>query len=289
MEFSIATLLSHFSDNKLVAAKLLERKLGCEDEENVEKLQIILDALELIGILEKERGKYRRVQEDDLVEAKLRCSSKGFCFAIQDEEDAEDIYVRELHLSNAWNGDRVLVKVIKEGTRRRSPEGEVKLILERANPSLLAQVKKEEQEYQAIPLDDRLLFELVLDQNGDNLENAVDHLVHVSVVRYPIGEHPPVGQVTRILGSDAEAAADTDIVCCKHDLSQRFNEEIEKTASELPMTFDPQSGEKRADWRDVLTFTFTEDTQRDSLSFIETAFTLERTEENDIFTEERGD
>ena len=281
MEFSIATLLSHFSDNKLVAAKLLERKLGCEDEENVEKLQIILDALELIGILEKERGKYRRVQEDDLVEAKLRCSSKGFCFAIQDEEDAEDIYVRELHLSNAWNGDRVLVKVIKEGTRRRSPEGEVKLILERANPSLLAQVKKEEQEYQASPLDDRLLFELVLDQNGDNLENAVDHLVHVSVVRYPIGEHPPVGQVTRILGSDAEAAADTDIVCCKHDLSQRFNEEIEKTASELPMTFDPQSGEKRADWRDVLTFTFTEDTQRDSLSFIETAFTLERTEEND--------
>ena len=67
MEFSIATLLSHFSDNKLVAAKLLERNLGCEDEENVEKLQIILDALELIGILEKERGKYRRVQEDDLV------------------------------------------------------------------------------------------------------------------------------------------------------------------------------------------------------------------------------
>ncbi len=281
MEFSIATLLSHFSDNKLVAAKLLERKLGCEDEENVEKLQIILDALELIGILEKERGKYRRVPEDDLVEAKLRCSSKGFCFAIQDEEDAEDIYVRELHLSNAWNGDRVLVKVIKEGTRRRSPEGEVKLILERANPSLLAQVKKEEEQYQAIPLDDRLLFELLLDQNGDNLENAVNHLVHVSVVRYPIGEHPPVGQVTRILGSDAEAAADTDIVCCKHDLSQSFNEEIEQTASELPITFDPQSSEKRADWRDVLTFTFTEDVQRDSLPFIETAFTLERTEDND--------
>ena len=281
MEFSIATLLSHFSDNKLVAAKLLERKLGCEDEESVEKLQIILDALELIGLLEKERGKYRRVPEDDLVEAKLRCSSKGFCFAIQDEEDAEDIYVRELHLSNAWNGDRVLVKVIKEGTRRRSPEGEVKLILERANPSLLAQVKKEEEQYQAIPLDDRLLFELILDQNGGNLEEAVDHLVHVSVVRYPIGEHPPVGQVTRILGSNAEAAADTDIVCCKHDLSQTFSEEIEKAASELPSTFDPQTIEKRADWRDVLTFTLTEDIQRDWPPFIETAFTLEKTEDND--------
>ena len=281
MEFSIATLLSHFSDNKLVAAKLLEKKLGCEDEESVETLQIILDALELVGILEKERGKYRRVQEDDLVEAKLRCSSKGFCFAIQDEEDAEDIYVREVHLSNAWNGDRVLVKVIKEGTRRRSPEGEVKLILERANPSLLAQVKKEEEQYQAIPLDDRLLFELILEQNGRTLEEAVDHLVHVSVVRYPIGEHPPVGQVTRILGSDAEAAADTDIVCCKHDLSQTFSEEVEKAAQELPLTFDPETIEKRADWRDVLTFTLSEEVQRDSLPFIETAFTLEKTEDND--------
>ena len=199
MEFSIATLLSYFSDNKLVAAKHLEKKLGCEDNTSIQQLQAILDTLELVGILEKERGKYRRILEDNLVQAKLRCSSKGFCFAIQDNEDEEDIYVREAHLSNAWNGDRVLVKIIKEGTRRRSPEGEVKLILERSNPSLLAQVKKDNQNYHAIPLDDRLLFELSLAEEGSSLEKAVDHLVHVSVVRYPIGEHPPVGKVTRVL------------------------------------------------------------------------------------------
>lgn len=46
MEFSIATLLSNFTDDKLVAAKFLEKKLGCEDEESIEKLQIILDILE---------------------------------------------------------------------------------------------------------------------------------------------------------------------------------------------------------------------------------------------------
>ena len=74
MEFSIATLLSHFSDDKLIAGKVLEKKLGCEeDEESIEKLQIVLDALERVGILEKERGKYRRVVEENVVEAKLRC------------------------------------------------------------------------------------------------------------------------------------------------------------------------------------------------------------------------
>jgi ribonuclease R len=40
MNFSIATLLSHFVDDKLVAAKILEKKLGCDDEESTEKLLI---------------------------------------------------------------------------------------------------------------------------------------------------------------------------------------------------------------------------------------------------------
>lgn len=278
MDFSIATLLSHFSEDKLVAAKLLEKKLACEDDLSSQKLQIVLDALERIGLLVKERGKYRRVGEDNVVEAKLRCSSKGFCFAIQDEEDAEDIYVRESHLSNAWNGDRVLVRIIKEGTRRRSPEGEVRLILERANPSLLAQVKKNNGDYRAIPLDDRLLFELALQQNGtENLEKAVDHLVHVSVARYPIGEHPPFGTVTRILGSDAEEAADTDIVCCKHDLPQVFSEEALKAADALS-AFEVTESKKRQDLRGLLTFTCVEETlDASNRVWIETAFTLEQT------------
>jgi ribonuclease R len=278
MDFSIATLLSHFSDDKLVAGKALEKKLGCENEESVEALQIILDALERIGILAKERGKYKRVSETSWVEAKLRCSSKGFCFAIQDSEDADDIYVRESYLSNAWNGDRVLVKIIKEGTRRRSPEGEVKLILERANPSLLAQVKQENGDYRAVPLDDRLLFELSLQDDAEKLQKAVDHLVHISVKRYPIGNHPPIGQVTRILGSDAEEAADTDIVCCKHDLPQDFAAEAIAAAQALPKAIKAAEFKTRQDFRKLTTFTLEDDLRQNS-DWIETALTLEQTTE----------
>ncbi len=163
MEFSIAALLANFTDDKLVAPKALEKKLECQDDASQQKLQIALDALEKIGILAKERGKYRRIVEDGVVEGKLRCSSKGFCFAIQDVEGSEDIYIRESQLNSAWNGDRVLVRVTKEGSRRRSPEGEVRLILERANPSVLARLKKTETgDLRAVPLDDRLLFELQL-------------------------------------------------------------------------------------------------------------------------------
>ncbi|MGK7917598.1 MAG: ribonuclease R family protein [Prochloraceae cyanobacterium] len=277
MNFSIATLLSHFSEDKLVAGKVLEKKLGCETPENTEKLQIALDVLERIGILVKERGKYRRVYEEGVVEAKLRCSSKGFCFAIQDVEGADDIYIRESYLSNAWNGDRVLVKIIKEGSRRRSPEGEVKVILERANPSLLATVKKDNDDYRAIPLDDRLLFELYLKQNGQDLESAIDHLVHVAVLRYTIGKNPPIGKVTKVLGSDAEAAADTDIICCKHDLPQIFPEQVIEAAQALVPQWDEKEIAQRQDLRKLLTLALEAEDDRGDIPFIENAFTLEKT------------
>ena len=281
MDFSIATLLSHFIDDKLVAAKVLEKKLGCEDENSKDKLQIALEALEKVGVLVKDRGKYRRVYDSDAVEAKLRCSSKGFCFAIQDDEDADDIYIRESHLSNAWNGDRVLVKIIKEGTRRRSPEGEVKVILDRANPSLLATVKAENEDYRAVPLDDRLLFELDLRQNGGNLAEAIDHLVHVSVLRYPIGQYRPLGKVTRVLGSDAEEAADTDIVCCKHDLPHDFPDSVSKLTRKIATTITSSEKKQRRDLTKLLTVTLVPESTPEQFQLVENAFSLEKTKAGD--------
>jgi ribonuclease R len=277
MEFSIATLLANFTDDKLVARKLLEKKLGCEDEPSLEKLHIALEVLEKIGILVKERGKYRRISEEGLIEAKLRCSSKGFCFAIQDVEGAEDIYIRESHLSNAWNGDRVLVKVLKEGSRRRSPEGEVKLILERSNHTLLARIKQVEGGYRAVPLDDRLLFELKLQNSNLSLEDAIDHLAHVEVLRYPLAQYPPLGRVVQILGSDAEAAADIDLVTCKHDLSRTFVEAVQEAATKLPKKLLKADLKNRLDLRQELTVTLVGNNGDSKV--VENAFTLDRTDE----------
>jgi ribonuclease R len=275
MEFSIATLLANFTDDKLVARKVLEKKLGCEDEDSLEKLQIILDVLEKIGLLVKERGKYRRVTEEGLIEAKLRCSSKGFCFAIQDGEGSEDIYIRESHLSNAWNGDRVLVRVLKEGSRRRSPEGEVRLIMERSNHTLLARIKQVEEGFRAVPLDDRLLFELKLQLSSMSLAEAIDHLAHVEILRYPLAQYPPLGRVVQILGSDAEAAADIDLVTCKHDLSRTFPDPILDAAAKLPKRLLKADLKNRLDLRDV--FTFTIKSVNSDEFVVENAFSVEKT------------
>jgi len=274
MEFSIAALLANFTDDKLLAPKVLEKKLDCKDDTSLRKLQITLDALEKVGILIKDRGRYRRVLEEGVVEGKLRCSSKGFCFAIQDVEGAEDIYIRESQLSNAWNGDRVLVKVTKEGSRRRSPEGEVRLILERANPSVLARVKQIDGELRAVPLDDRLLFELQLQANGKAIQDAIDHLVHVEVLRYPLGQNPPLGKVAQILGSDSEAS-DLDIVCCKHDLPRSFPAAVLEEAQDLSIKIGKTELKRRVDLRGLTTITIKADSTQIKHDSLDDAITLE--------------
>jgi len=258
MEFSISALLNNFADDKLLAPKALEKKLDCQASDSVHQLQITLEALEKVGILSKERGKYKRLPEEGVVEGKLRCSSKGFCFAIQDQDDTEDIYIRESQLNTAWNGDRVLVKVTKEGRRRRSPEGEVRLILERSNPSVIARVKKTEAgEFRAVPLDDRLLFELALyaETDGPDLEAAIDQLVHVEIVRYPLGPLSPLGRVTQVLGSDAQSAADIELVLCKYDLPRSFPPAALEAADALPRKLRKTDQKKRLDLQDVPTVT----------------------------------
>ncbi len=284
MEFSIATLLSHVSPEKLVTPKILEKKLGCETSSSIQQLDLALELLEKIGVLVKEKGKFRREPTDRIVEAKLRCSSKGFCFAIQDAESADDIYIRESHLSNAWNGDRVLIEVIKEGTRRRSPEGAVKLILERANPSVLARVKRlENGDYRAIPLDDRLLFELDVQTNGripgtdgaehSTLDEILDQLVHVNVLRHAIGQDLPQGKVARVLGATAESAADLDIVTCKHDLHQTFLPEVEAAAAKIVKGMKDPIADKRVNLTHLPTIAVSE-----LVEPIDSALTIERLE-----------
>ena len=260
MQFTVTQLLENFTEDKLVTPKAIEKKLGIEEKpQEVRHLQVALDALEKTGILEKDKGRYRRVPEEGLIEGRLRCSSKGFCFAIQEGEGAEDIYIHESRLSGAWNGDRVLVKVTKDGVRRRSPEGEVRLILERATPTLLAKVKNQDTPegsgYRAIPLDDRLLFEveLVPSEEVPDLAIANDHLAHVQITRYPLGSHPPMGKILQILGETAETTNDIDLICCKYNLPRRFGVKEMSEAAGLPRSVRKSDLKHRLDLRELLT------------------------------------
>lgn len=214
MPFSIGELLGSLPEDKLIAPKVLAKKLLCEDETDRIRLKIALDALTKLALVAEEFGKYRRLPMPDVVPARLRFS-RGSFWAVQEEPGAADIYIPARYLGTAWHGDRGLVKVMRKGRNRRSPEGEVFVVLERAITALLAQVQATETGYVAKPIDDRLNVTVALPETA---AEYLGQLVYVGITRYPLAQLPAQGVVKRVLGADIQTADPATLMVCKYHL-----------------------------------------------------------------------
>ena len=223
MKFSVADLLDQLSYDQPVPKSTLAKILKLTNKADRERLDLALDGLSKLGLLSRQDDDgVVRDRCEDLFDARLRCSSKGFCFAIRDD-GGDDIYIRDHQLNHAWNGDRVLVRVTREGGRRRSPEGGVQCILERSTQSLLAQVERQQDRMVAAPLDDRMLtsIELPADAEEHLPDEEATTVVEVKIDRYPVAQLPAQGHVARPLPLNAGPAADRNLLLTKAGLHER--------------------------------------------------------------------
>ncbi|MEB3240678.1 MAG: RNB domain-containing ribonuclease [Synechococcus sp.] len=219
MKFSVSDLLDQLRGESVLPVEDLEKKLALKTAVEKSQLSLALQALERVGVLQSAEAGISRQANEEVFEARLRCSSKGFCFALR-EGGGEDVYIRDHQLNHAWNGDRVLIKVTREGGRRRSPEGGVQCILERANTTVLAQVERQGEQLQAVPLDDRLQNPIQLGEvDAPHVESASDAVVEVELDRFPVGQYPAQGHVRRSLSIRGSEADDRALLMARHRLS----------------------------------------------------------------------
>ena len=195
--FSTSSIIDNLNQDEGLEFGRLCRRLKLSKKSDKDKLEIALKALEELEIINKnEKNEYYNVKESDHITAKIRCSSKGFCFAVR-ENGKEDIYIRENLLNYSWNGDKVLVRIIKEGYRKRSPEGIVDCILERSNQILLAKVEIINNQTYGIPIDDRILSKIKLPKEDEKYIYKQDYknIVKVQIDIFPIGQKEGTGHV----------------------------------------------------------------------------------------------
>ena len=223
MKFTVADLLDQLPQTGSLETKKLEKILKLTTKADRRGLEVALQALISLGIVENEADTgLKRSNDETLIEARLRCSSKGFCFAQRDDGE-DDIYIRDHQLNHAWNGDRVLVRITREGGRRRSPEGGVQCILERTTTSLLGHVEQQDQCVVASPLDDRILATIKLpDADKAHLNDGEQNSVlEVKLDRYPIAQFPAEGHVARSLPLNGGPSSDRDLLLTKANLQDR--------------------------------------------------------------------
>ena len=219
--FSTSSIIDNLNQEEGMEYKKLCRILKLTKKADKDKLDIALQALEELELINKNSdNEYFNVQENKHLVAKIRCSSKGYCFAVR--ENNEDIYIKENLLNNAWNGDKVLVRIIKEGVRRRSPEGIVDCILERTNQILLAKVEVIKDEVFGIPIDDRILSKIKLPKEDEKYKYIPDNknIVKIKIDLFPIGQQEGLGHVSKELKLNNNEKLDIDFVLSKSNINK---------------------------------------------------------------------
>ena len=220
--FSTSSIIDNLNQEERLEYKKLCRLLKISKKSDKDKLEIALGALEKLEIINKnENNQYSNVKESKHLLAKIRCSSKGYCFAVR-ENCKEDIYIKENLLNYAWNGDKVLVRIIKEGYRRRSPEGIVDCILERSNQILLSKVEIINNQVYGIPIDDRILSKIKLPKHDEKYKynSKNKNIVKVEIDIFPIGQQEGIGHVIKELKLNNNEELDTDFVLSKSNINK---------------------------------------------------------------------
>ena len=111
--FTASSIIDNLNQSESLEYKKLCRALKVTKKSDKDKLDIALTALEKLEIINKNNdNEYICTTDKNHFVAKIRCSSKGYCFAVR-EKNKEDIYIKENLLNYAWNRDKVLVRIIK--------------------------------------------------------------------------------------------------------------------------------------------------------------------------------
>ena len=219
--FSTSNIIDNIKKDEIIEYKKLCKLLSISKKHDKEKLNIALDALQKLEIIKKnDKNEFENTNDENHIVAKIRCSSKGYCFAVR-ENSNEDIYIKENLLNYAWNGDKVLVRIIKDGIRRRSPEGVVDCILERENKILLAKVEILNGKVYAFPIDDRILAKIILpNQDKKYLYNPeIKNIVKVEIDIFPIAQEEGKGHVIKELKLNNEYDNDVEFVLSKNNIN----------------------------------------------------------------------
>ena len=241
--FSTSHIIDNIKKDEIVEYKKLCKLLKISKKTDKNKLNIALDALQKLEIIRKnDKNEFESIEDKSHISAKIRCSSKGYCFAVRDNSN-EDIYIKENLLNYAWNGDKVLVRIIKEGIRRRSPEGVVDCILERENKILLAKVEIVNDKVYALPIDDRILAKIILPiKDKKYLYNPeIKNIVKVEIDIFPIAQEEGKGHVIKELklNNDNININDEEFVLSKNNLNiKERKQSLETKEPEIEQRLD---------------------------------------------------
>ena len=216
--------------------------------------QYVLDSLQnLVSKQQLERVNFHSfsLRQGQLFEGIFELNPKGFGF-IRQEQQANDVLVREENKAKAMDGDRVQFSIIKE--RNGKKEGAIIAILERGRHQMVGtlQIRNEK----AVLYPDSVKYGVPIEIPINQLNGAKNGMRVVAKINvWPSNKSMPFGEVAALLGYPGSNDAEMISILVNQGFDPYFPEEVMKEASLISTEITIDEIQRRRDLREVLTFT----------------------------------
>lgn len=195
----------------------------------------VLASLVEQGKLIRIRRGYGLADAMHCITGRLEIQRGGYGFVIPEDSRRKDIFVNQRDLNEAWHGDKVVVAVIREHKGDRNNEGRIVRILERGRKTLPVKIYKQMAggEWLCRPTDPRLGFGIIATLKDESMELRPG-LIALCVPGDKIDPTMWEGEITDVLGKEADIAVQEALVKSNHNIRRRFPSGSLNQAEALP-------------------------------------------------------
>lgn len=238
---------------KPVRRQEIIQDLGLSDDDQQEALRRRLRAMERDGqIVFNRRGGYGLVGEMGLIRGRVIGHRDGYGFVTPDEA-GPDIFLDPIQMRSVFNGDRVLVRIIREDKRGRH-EGQIVDVLERALEQIVGRLFHEGGIYFVASENPRITQNIVIP--AEQIFGAIPgQYVVAQILVQPTSRTQAVGRIIEILGEHMAPGLEIDVAIRSFGLPHKWSEAVEKEMSHFPDKVTPEDLVGRVDLRKKLFIT----------------------------------
>ncbi|HSG82494.1 MAG TPA: hypothetical protein VLC48_09595, partial [Gemmatimonadota bacterium] len=193
---SILKLLRETADRPL-RPKEIARALGVDRHEYAGFKRLLREMEEAGELYRVRKKRYALPSRINLLVGRLQLTRSGHGFVVPDDGKG-DVFVPATQLGNAFEGDRVVVR-IERRRRGRNPEGSVVRVLERARSQMVGVFHRSGRIGFLVPNEVKSRRDLFIPQGSEG--GAKDGDVAVArVIDWGSENLDPVGEIVEVLG-----------------------------------------------------------------------------------------
>jgi len=246
----IINILANAPKNTLSQKELIKRlKVRKSD---VGAIKIFIKQMSINGeIIRLKPNRYCLPKSPKKIEGKLSVTQKGFGFVITND-DNEDIFIGRRSMSDAINGDKVLVK-IKGRSNSRGLSGRIHKVLERASNTFIGVTYLYSGKFfiEVSPVNPGRGIRLI----GSKKELTEGKIVKARVKDWGNANDPIIASFESIIGDANDPANDLKMILHKYDYDQSFSSSINQEVKKYSEDDIKDEIKNRLDLRNDICFT----------------------------------